>query len=111
MNKNCAEFFPILMYKDGKIIRINGSKNIISGSYTLLPLFSVDQFPDYTIEMAAAVNHSTVGVRCTVMELDVTRLDLPDPCFLVAHRHGYPYTIEEVESLNKIWERLMIELI
>ena len=69
MNKNCAEFFPILMYKDGKITRINGSKNIISGSYTLLPLFSVDQFPDYTIEMAAAVNRSTVGVRCTVMEL------------------------------------------
>jgi hypothetical protein len=35
---------------------------------------------------------------------------LPDPCFLVQARRNHPYTAEEVESLNKIWDNLIKQI-
>lgn len=113
MNKNYAEFFPILMYKDGKLTRVNGSGNIVGGDYALLPLFSTTQKHYCSISvMQASINQSTAGIKCKSLEIDcnICRNDLPpEPCFLVARRHGYAYTAEEVDTLNKIWEQLMKE--
>ena len=109
---NMAEYFPILKYKDGKLTRVNGSKLLIGGKYTLLPLFSVDQkyFCDIYIENSIRINGYThTGSRPHTIYVNNIS-DLPNPCFLVATRCGGPYTAEEVESLNKIWDKLMSEL-
>lgn len=106
-----AEYFPILKYKDGELTRVNGSKLLIGGKYALLPLFSVDQecFCDVFLESNIRINNTKYQIRPDRVHINVGT-DLPDPCFLVAVRYGYPYTAEEVESLNKIWDKLMSEL-
>lgn len=109
--KNMAEYFPILKYKDGQLTRVNGSKLLIGGKYALLPLFSTDQeyFCDIYIETYVRVNNTRYTIRPD--EVHIGKIaDLPDPCFLVAVRNGYPYTSEEVESLNKTWDQLMSKL-
>jgi hypothetical protein len=106
-----AEYFPILKYKDGKLTRVNGTGLLIGGSYALLPLFSIyqEKFCDVSIETSIRIN----GDKhiCKPHTICINGIsDLPDPCFLVATRYGYPYTPEEVESLNKTWDKLMSEL-
>lgn len=108
---NMAEYFPILKYKDGELTRVNGSKLLVGGKYALLPLFSVDQecFCDINISSGICINGENFRTRTRTIYVNNIP-DLPDPCFLVAVRYGYPYTPEEVESLNKIWDKLMSEL-
>lgn len=108
---NMAEYFPILKYKDGKLTRVNGSKLLIGGKYVLLPLFSVDQdyYCDIYIENCIRIDYTKSRIKSGVIHMNKIPT-LPDPCFLVATRNGYPYTAEEVESLNKIWDKLMSEL-
>lgn len=108
---NMAEYFPILKYKDGKFTRVNGTRLLIGGSYALLPLFSTyqEKFCDISIETGIRINGDKyIGRPPAICVGSIS--DLPDPCFLVATRYGYPYTPEEVESLNKIWDKLMSEL-
>lgn len=108
---NMAEYFPILKYKNGELTRINGSKLLIGGKYALLPLFSVDQdyYCDIYIENSIRINNTKYQIKSDAIHINKIPT-LPDPCFLVATRNGYPYTAEEVESLNKIWDKLMSEL-
>lgn len=108
---NMAEYFPILKYKDGQLTRVNGSKLLIGGMYALLPLFSVDQEPycDIYLETSIRINDTHSQMKLDAVHIN-NITDLPDPCFLVATRYGYPYTAEEIESLNKIWDKLMSEL-
>ena len=108
---NMAEYFPILKYKDGELTRINGNGLLIGGSYALLPLFSIHQekFCDICIENSIRINVDRQIIRPHTICINGIS-NLPDPCFLVATRCGYPYTAEEVESLNKIWDKLMSEL-
>ena len=110
---NMAEYFPILRYKDGELTRVNGSKLLIGGDYALLPLFSTDQktYCSVSIETSIrVVNNDRIISRPSSIYVGKNS-NLPDPCFLVATRYGYPgYSSEEVESLNKIWDKLMSEL-
>lgn len=84
---------------------------MIGGEYALLPLFSVDQdyYCDIYLETSIRINDTKYQIKPDAIHIS-KETDLPDPCFLVAARHGYPYTAEEVESLNKIWDKLMSEL-
>lgn len=106
---NMAEYFPILKYKDGELTRVNGSKSIMSGKYALLPLFSTDPDEFCNIDTDARIEINGKRKRVRVVSIAIID-DLPDPCFLVAKRYAFPYTAEEVESLNKIWDKLMSEL-
>ena len=110
---NMAEYFPILKYKDGELTRVNGSKLLIGGDYALLPLFSTDQksYCSVSIETSIrVVNNDRIISRPSSIYVGKNS-NLPDPCFLVATRYGYSgYSSEEVESLNKIWDKLMSEL-
>ena len=108
---NMAEYFPILKYKDGTLTRVNGSKRLMGGKYALLPLFSVDQgsICDIAIESSIRINSTRISINPNIFSVGKIN-ELPDPCFLVATRCGYPYTAEEVESLNNIWDKLISEL-
>lgn len=110
---NMAEYFPILKYKNGRLTRINGSKSIMPGKYALLPLFSTDpdEFCNIDTDARIEINGKREKVRVgSIAIIDKSFSDLPDPCFLVAKRYAFSYTVEEVESLNKIWDKLMSEL-
>lgn len=108
---NYAEFFPILKYENGKLTRVNGSKRLLGGDFTRLPLFSLKPKTDLELRLDVTVNG--LNITSSIHSLNTSGQffkDLPDPCFLVAVRKFYGYTIEEMTSLNKIWDNLMSKL-
>lgn len=108
-NNNYAEFFPILRYKNGVLSRVNGSGQIIGGDYALLPLFSVDQQSFCRIEVDRfRINGKDINIKRHCITANIE--DLPDPCFLVAHRFAGGYTTEELDRINQIWSNLMLEI-
>ena len=68
-----------------------------------------EKFCDINIENCIRINGEKRMTRPHAIYVNNIP-DLPDPCFLVATRCGDCYTAEEVESLNKIWDKLMSEL-
>ena len=108
--KNYAEFFPILKYQNGVLTRINGSGNIITGNYTLFPLFSTNQEPFLELDDRNYVRVNDTNVKVVVKSLGLKIKELPDPCFLVATRYYGGYSVEELEELNKIWDKLMSKI-
>ena len=108
---NYAKFFPILKYQNGVLTRINGSGDILAGEYALFPLLSVDQRPFLEVDPRYyfRVNEESV-INVKIKSLTADLKGVPDPCFLVATRRYTGYSIEEVESLNKIWNDLMSKL-
>ena len=107
---NYAELFPILKYQNGVLTRINGSGNIIAGNYALFPLFSTNQETFVKIEDKNYVWINGVNTSGRIKSLIIDIKELPDPCFLVATRYYGGYSVEELESLNKIWNDLMSKL-
>ena len=108
---NYAEFFPILKYQNGKLTRVNGSKKVIGGDYTLFPLFSLR--PKIALRLDCRININGISLSNSINSLEIEdRLieSIPDPCFLVKVRDYDGYTEEEMEDLNKIWNKLMFTL-
>ena len=106
---NYAEFFPILYYNNRTVTRVNGNETVCCGKFCLLPLFSTKPLIVLTISGFEITDKYGCHTKFRSIVLN-DELHLPEKCFLVAAREGYPYTPEEVEEINKIWDKLMLKL-
>lgn len=110
MSNNYAEYFPILKYQNSILTRVNGSGNLVAGDYALFPLFSTNQEAFLTLNNRSDIIVNNISAKFRVKSLTLSTKELPDPCFLVATRYHNEYSVEELESLNKIWNKLMSKL-
>ena len=94
---NYGEYFPMLYMCDGEVIRIgyNDTKEIPSGDYCLLPLLS--KTPEIILSNFTISDGFEKGeyylVKCRGYEFD----------YWNNKYQRYPYTDEEIETINKIW--------
>lgn len=108
-DKDYSNYFAIVYYEDGELIRVDNRDkgNIPAGYYVLLPLFQQDAPQS---RMVVIYDGELVLSDWTKKHFPLC-LNMPNKSFLVLSRRDYPYTIKEVESINKIWNNLMSQIV